>query len=710
MVDRLGNLDPYHGESFLRLIGHLKASENLHRQTLGVIWWLIHIAQEDCGPEESLRGITECLVSALGFENCSMLKYDAERHGLFLICATGICDLFEESNNYQFNKGLFIDQGNSIAWKVFESKEPIFIEDTLSEDIPHLSRTKVKIRSMACLPLGGQGVINLSASRVRSFNVAQRRDLVIIAELIAYFMRTFGAKRAVGASCWGGTRELESKTMMGFLGKPSSNEVFESFSSIIHGRQWGIALIDSEGMIVSVNDALCNILRTTAKGLFQSSYERLFKNHLDIEKISNAIQTVRSVQIDMSLLRAANGENIPVTVFYQPLSKNAQGLSGLLVFWDFEVQKRLFEGMVNIEKMKLVGLMAKGLASELEELFPSLLGDLDKLEHNLLDELLKERLYRIRHALSDGAKIVERFAGYLDGGEEKRRLDVTALSALVWQVVDSFRPRIKELREKKGVIIDFEVKVDGAGEVLVESDDIRALLFNVFWNTIHAMADGGTVVVNSRIDDRELKIEVSGKGALIPWRELYGVFRKDDVNTAFSGLSVSKWISRKWGGEITLEREKGKGIKFSIWLPVESGIEIIKPAGEEGHMVESVSSHERLKVLIVDDEQMIVELLTTLLSGLGHDVTGFVDPLKALEVFETGEYDLVITDLGMPDVSGFELAKFVKEKDSSTKVVLITGWGADYEKRDLSDRGVDGVLGKPFKLEELKKLIKELFE
>lgn len=116
----------------------------------------------------------------------------------------------------------------------------------------------------------------------------------------------------------------------------------------------------------------------------------------------------------------------------------------------------------------------------------------------------------------------------------------------------------------------------------------------------------------------------------------------------------------------------------------------------------------KLKILVVDDDENIREVLSDLLLLEGHEILLAEDGEQALLIFEEILPDLVITDLGMPGISGWEVARRIKSIDPSKKVIVISGWGATLQKDQLEENYVDQVLAKPFHLEQVKKIIVEV--
>jgi len=117
---------------------------------------------------------------------------------------------------------------------------------------------------------------------------------------------------------------------------------------------------------------------------------------------------------------------------------------------------------------------------------------------------------------------------------------------------------------------------------------------------------------------------------------------------------------------------------------------------------------KKLKILVVDDDENIREVLSDLLLLEGHQVLLAEEGEQALLIFEENQPDIIITDLGMPGISGWEVAKRMKKKDPTKKVIVISGWGASLQKDQLEENCVDQILSKPFHLEQVKKVIDEV--
>jgi CheY-like chemotaxis protein len=163
------------------------------------------------------------------------------------------------------------------------------------------------------------------------------------------------------------------------------------------------------------------------------------------------------------------------------------------------------------------------------------------------------------------------------------------------------------------------------------------------------------------------------------------------------GLSVTYGIIQRHRGEITVESTVGVGSTFYIKLPVCEGVVSKKHAAGKDDAVKSVS------ILMVDDNPEVAGILGLTLRRLGHTVVEANSGETAVNTFEVGNFDLVITDLGMPDMSGHEVAKIVKEIKPGTPVLVISGWGGQLNLDEMPE--VDGVIAKPFSKDVLSEKI-----
>ena len=168
------------------------------------------------------------------------------------------------------------------------------------------------------------------------------------------------------------------------------------------------------------------------------------------------------------------------------------------------------------------------------------------------------------------------------------------------------------------------------------------------------------------------------------------------------GLIPSWGTAARHGGTITVESEPGRGSKFCFTIPVPAEVP------QTPNALDSMAGRRTGRILVIDDEPHLREVITNLLRLEGHIALGVGSGMEGVEMFRTEPFDIVITDLGMPDLTGLEVARKVRELNPGAKVILCTGWNAAVSKRGQEAAGGGRLLEKPFRLDSLLHLVNEL--
>jgi CheY-like chemotaxis protein/putative methionine-R-sulfoxide reductase with GAF domain len=175
---------------------------------------------------------------------------------------------------------------------------------------------------------------------------------------------------------------------------------------------------------------------------------------------------------------------------------------------------------------------------------------------------------------------------------------------------------------------------------------------------------------------------------------------------------------RMRGRVLTLLTHSEHALPMEVSRQEESSDEnIVLPSGDQLNVEEVVTirgeknaNRKTKKVLVIDDQPIVTDLLVSVLERMGYQSQVASSGTIGLEIFENDGFDLVITDLGMPDVSGWEVSRAVKTKKPQVPVVVITGWGVDPDPNKMKDSMVDLIIYKPFQIDELEKIIRDFLE
>jgi CheY-like chemotaxis protein/anti-sigma regulatory factor (Ser/Thr protein kinase) len=238
------------------------------------------------------------------------------------------------------------------------------------------------------------------------------------------------------------------------------------------------------------------------------------------------------------------------------------------------------------------------------------------------------------------------------------------------------------------------------------ASELREGFVNLINNAIDALPRGGEISLRTFTNNGHVVGVITDNGVGIP-KDIQGkifdpFFTTKGVQSTGLGMSASYGIIARHRGTITVESVEGKGTTFTIKLPQhEAAIKAIKE-------VEILPEQKRsATILVVEDEEDVRELLKDILTDGGHEVEFTPDGEKGIELFRQKRFDLVFTDLGMPGMSGWQVAENIKKICQETPVALITGWEVKQNDSELKASGVDLVVKKPFRVNEVLQLVQD---
>jgi len=352
------------------------------------------------------------------------------------------------------------------------------------------------------------------------------------------------------------------------------------------------------------------------------------------------------------------------------------------------------ETLVQGATLRAVGELAAGASHHLNNLLAVVLGRTQLLLMRNPEPTVSASLKSVERAAVDAADTIRRIQGFsgTGGNPVSRRFD---LNGTIREAIASVRPIWPTEARAQGAPVEIVAEPGSIPAVSGRSAEIREVLTNLVLNAMDALPAGGRVVVATRADAGRVIVSVNDSGVgmadEVMRRAFEPFFTTKGVKRTGLGLAVAYGTVQRHGGQITLESAPGRGTTVTFWLPAAEDIDAERVAS---------ASRDRLgSVLVIDDEADICDLVAESLTSHGHRVTVAAGGREGLARFEAGHYDIVITDLSMPDLDGWGVARAIKASRSDTPVLLLTGRadGMDPSVATL----VDGILKKPFDLEDL---------
>ncbi len=345
--------------------------------------------------------------------------------------------------------------------------------------------------------------------------------------------------------------------------------------------------------------------------------------------------------------------------------------------------------------LRAVGELAAGASHHLNNLMAVVLGRTQLLLMKKPPEELVTSLKTIERAAVDAAETVRRIQAF--GRTETSAAVVFDLNDTVREGIQLTRPRWEHEAQVRGARIEVIYEPVTFLRVPGRAAEIREVVTSLILNAVDAMPSGGRMVIRAQAVKGRAVVSVSDSGsgmsAEVKRRAFEPFFTTKGVKSTGLGLAVAYGTIRRHGGEVSVESTEGIGTTVTFWLPSAESAMTAPAAPPESR------PERKGKILVIDDEVSVLDIVAEVLSARGHSVTVAPGGREGLLSFSSGGYDLVLTDLGMPDMNGWEVLRAVKESRPATPVLVLTGWG-DTTEAPAGPRP-DGVLTKPFDLRSL---------
>ena len=370
--------------------------------------------------------------------------------------------------------------------------------------------------------------------------------------------------------------------------------------------------------------------------------------------------------------------------------------------------------IIQTEKLRALGEMSSGVVHDFNNILAAILGRVELMirKMNSIDdkvwlEFYKTNLSVIETAVKDGSIILSRISQFTKKKPTEKFVSIR-INEILTDVIELTKPRWYNQALMAGKEVN--LKFDCPDNLLVQGSpsELREVFTNLINNAVDAIEMEGMIAITaSNADDGNVLVTVEDSGYGMTEETRKKIFEPFFTTKGKSGtglgLSVTYGIINRHNGHIEVESQVGFGTKFKITLPASGVVEVV-----EENIEIAESEYVRGSILVVDDEESLREILLEILESIGHTVDIASGGNEAVEMLSNKTYDLVITDLGMDDISGWDLSDIIYSNYPRTKVMLATGWGAQVEPGSLIMHHVNSMINKPFKILDISKVVNEV--
>jgi CheY-like chemotaxis protein len=287
-----------------------------------------------------------------------------------------------------------------------------------------------------------------------------------------------------------------------------------------------------------------------------------------------------------------------------------------------------------------------------------------------------------------------------------KEFELLDVSSLLRDAVEITRTRWENEARMRGLNYDVTLEAESPFYTWGSASELREVFVNLIVNAVDAMPYGGRLNISCELRDERLLLRFTdtGTGMTEDVREkiFEPFYTTKGAHGTGLGLAVSYGIIERHEGTISVQSEAGRGATFEIDLPVADHTHTQPDERREDAVTPA------LNILVIDDESFVRETLADMLEALTHKVATAKGGREALELLATNHFDLVFTDLSMPEMDGWEVAREIRRRWPNVQIVLVTGYGKGTAPPSGEKNLINGVIGKPFNFAQVSETIAKI--
>ena len=473
-----------------------------------------------------------------------------------------------------------------------------------------------------------------------------------------------------------------------------------------------IIITNVNGSIEYVNPKFTQLTGYAAEEVLGGNPKLLKSGHTGPEEYKHMWETITAGKewYGEFCNKKKNGDLYWESTSISPIKNNGEAITHFIAIKeDITERKRTQEVRTQSKNLKALGVMAAGVAHQFNNILAIIDGNAQMLVHEYGDHgELTQRLGVVREVARDGAAIIRRLIDFSRVESDASRHVPVDIKELVTHVVQFSKPRWKDMAQAEGITYHINMnKLRKTPLVRCNPSELREVLINIINNALDAMRSGGTLSFESWNNASHVYVSISdtgyGMSEDVTTRVFDPFFSTKEKKGCGLGLSVAYSIMNRHGGKIDVKSIVGKGSTFILEIPATGqGSAMAAPAKSMLACQKNRETKDN-RILVVDDEEKMCNCLHGFLTKEGYKVVCVNNGSEAIAMLENGGFSLVLCDLGMPEISGWDVMRAVMKKGKRPGFGLMTGWGKMPENIVGSDKDItpDFIINKPFEFSEL---------
>jgi len=432
------------------------------------------------------------------------------------------------------------------------------------------------------------------------------------------------------------------------------------------------------------------------------------------KKIKSIINTVEDTWLTAFAEVEKTGESIKFENYgaefdktYQvgawKMTKNTIGVS----FTDITDIKQAEKVSIESHRLSAIGEMASSIAHDFNNSLQLMMGNLENIKmQSDLSEIVNEHIDNIGTLIKDLASRTKSMQNFGDKNNYTTEFESLDLNKITTESIKQSRPLWKDEMEKIGLKININTEFEEIPNIIFNKGALSSIIYNLIKNSIEAMPEGGDITIKTGIKTEGVSLTCIDTGIGMNQETKLKIFQPFYTTKGYKtgrglGMSGVYSVIKEAGGSVKVKNTTvGKGTTIEIVLPANKL--------EENKITEKVvSTYKSLRVLYVEDEAIIAITSRKIIESLGHECDFELSGENALISLDKKEYDVVITDIGMPGMNGWQFSKAVKNKfGDGIKIIIASGW--NIKEKELKQHKINYCLIKPYTKEDIKKVLNRI--
>ncbi len=384
-----------------------------------------------------------------------------------------------------------------------------------------------------------------------------------------------------------------------------------------------------------------------------------------------------------------------------------------------EEKKNIQEQIIQKERLHALGQMASGIVHDFNNALSPIIGLTELLlqsESNLQDTAkVAHYLEWIKTSAQDGVHIVKTLKNFYRARQEGEAFYLVNVNDAILQTMKLTEAKWKTIPESNNIKIEIKEDMHEIPLIYGNEAELREAFTNLLCNAVDALPKGGCIIFHTHAEETKIAVEIRDNGIgmseEVRKKCLEPFFTTKGANGTGLGLSMVYGVVQRHEGNIDIISEEGKGTTFLITLPIQIQYKTIQK--EDDSIDEALE--QKLNILVVDDKEQVLITMEEYLAYDGHRVTTANCGSKGLSLFLANDFDLVITDLAMPDMNGDEMSYKIKKLSPDTPIILITGFDKEFDKAmnkgdEEKQMSIDMLVQKPVNLKTLRNAMREVMK